>query len=110
MTQQTIYDQEKQRGIEVSYGNTTTEWKEEAGSALQILAKLQRFITSEDIIVLLEKKGVTTGTNKALGAVMQAAHRSGLIKPTGEWKTSQLKRRHGAPLRIWSTVKPESKK
>lgn len=104
MTQLSIYDQ-KQRGIEVSYANTSTEWKEEAGAALQILAKLQRYITSEDIIILLEKKGLVTGNNRSLGAVMQAAQRSGLIKPTGQWKTSQLKRRHGAPLRIWEVVR-----
>jgi hypothetical protein len=105
MTQQTIYDQAKQQGIEVSYGNTTSEWKAEAGNALQILCKRQNFITSEDVIVLLESAGITTGNNKALGAVMQSAQRAGLIKPTGEWQTSKLKRRHGAPVRVWKVVR-----
>lgn len=105
-----IFDQVKQQGIEASYQNTTTYWKEEAGAALQLLAKLQRFITSEDIIVLLEKKGITTSNNKALGAVMQSAQRSGLIKPTGDWKTSQLKRRHGAAIRVWASTRFEDRK
>lgn len=108
MTNQTIFDQSqrsKQQGIEVSYRNTTSYWKAEAGEALQILCKQKNFITSEDVIVLLEKAGITTGNNKALGAIIQSAHRAGLIKPTGDWKTSQLKRRHGAPVRVWQVVR-----
>jgi len=108
INQQTIFDQsirEKTLGIEASYRNTSTTWKEEAGAALQLLARMQRFITSEDVIVLLEKKGVTTGNNKAMGAVMSAAQRSGLIKPTGQWQTSKLKRRHGAPVRVWEVAR-----
>ncbi len=106
--QQTIFDQtmrEKTLGMEASYLHTSTVWKEEAGAALQILARRQKFITSEDVIILLERKGVTTGNNKAMGAVMSAAHRSGLIKPAGHWQPSKLKRRHAAPIRVWTVVR-----
>ncbi len=106
--QQSIFDQtmkEKTLGIEASYRNTSSYWREEAGQALQVLARLQTYITSEDVITLLEKKGVVTSNNKAMGAVMVSAHRSGLIKPTNEWRTSKLKRRHHAPVRVWQVVK-----
>lgn len=104
MTQISIYDAPKQRGIEVSYANASTVWKEEAGATLQVVAKTQKFLTSEDVITVLEKKGVTTGNNKAMGGVMQAAHRIGLIRPTGEWRSSKLARRHAAPLRVWEST------
>jgi predicted glycosyl hydrolase (DUF1957 family) len=106
--QRTLFDQierEKVDGIERSYRNTTSVWKQEASEALQVLAKLQREITSEDVITLLERKGVTTGNNKAMGAVMVAAQRAGVIKATDKWVTSRLKRRHHAPVRVWEVVR-----
>lgn len=105
MTQQSIYDQAKERGIELSYKNTSSVWKEEAGAALHVISRRQRFITSEDIITLLEKKGVTTGNNRAIGAVMRSAKRAGLIKPTGEFRVSKLARRHGGPIRVWEVIR-----
>lgn len=95
----------KQRGMEASYSSTTTRWKEEAGVTLNNLIQVKDTITSEDIIISLEKRGITTGNNKAMGALMTAAQRSGLIQPLPEYKQSALPRRHKAPIRVWKVVK-----
>jgi len=106
--QPSIFDQAeraKTEGMEVSYRNAGTYWQDKASEVLQELIRSNRYVTSEDVIIELENRGITTGNNKALGALMTAAKRAGQIKPTGEWTTSKLKRRHGAPLRKWETVK-----
>ena len=106
--QPTIFDQTeqaKQQGMEASYQHADSLWKREAAATLQLLIKQQRFITSEDIITILEERGITTGTNKAIGAIMQAAKRSGQIQATDQWRESKLKRRHKAPVRVWEAIR-----
>lgn len=46
--------------------------------------------------------------NRAMGAVMREAHRSGLARPTVQYRPSADPRCHGRPKRVWvmSAVRP----
>lgn len=106
--QHSIFDQAKRamvQGREAAWQHADSHWKRRAGEILQELIIARKFITSEDVIMRLESEGITTGNNRAIGALMSAAKRAGQIKPTGEYKESRLKRRHKAPLRIWQIVR-----
>lgn len=100
--QKSIFDQSeaaKQRGIELSYRNAPTYFKNAAREALHDILKSQPEFSADDIWIALGEKGITTGEPRALGAIIQGAARAGLIKPTGNYVKSI--RRHGSPIPLW---------
>jgi hypothetical protein len=109
--QQSIFDQaekSKQEGIELVYRHANTFWKKEAASTLLRVARKQEYFTSDDILIPLETRGVTTGDNRAIAAVLQSANRMGLITSTDRFIRCRRKSRHGAPIMVWrSNMQPE---
>lgn len=106
MTQTTIFDQvekAKQEGIELVYRHADTLWKKEAAKRLLEVATRQRRFTSDDILISLENKGVTTGDNRALAAILQSANRMGLITSTDTFVRCRRPSRHGAPIMMWQS-------
>lgn len=104
MTQQSIFDQAekaKQEGIELVYRHADTLWKREAAGKLLEVAKRQRHFTSDDILIPLEAKGVTTGDNRAIAAILQSACRMGIIVSTERFVRCRRRSRHGAPVMVW---------
>lgn len=102
--QQTIFDQAekaKQEGIELVYRHADSYWKKAASEQLLEVAQKQREFTSDDILVPLETRGVTTGDYRAIAAVLQAAARMGLIVGTERFVRCRRKSRHGAPIMVW---------
>lgn len=99
-----IFDQAeraKQQGIEASYQHAPSIWKKAASDALMALAKSKPEFTTDELWDLLAEQGVHTGEPRALGAIMQSAHRSGMIKSTGKYVASY--RRHKAPIILWQS-------
>lgn len=106
MMQTTIYDQvekKKQEGIELVYRHADTDWKRAAADQLFIIAQQQRHFTSDDILIPLEKKGIVTGDNRAIAAVLQSAARMNLIKSTDRFVRCRRPSRHGAPIMVWES-------
>lgn len=104
--QQSIYDQAeraKQEGMEVSYRNAESVWKNAAAARLRWLAEHCREFTSDQVVTYLDDQGITTGNNSALGAIFTAAARMGIIQATGYYKESTRPSRHQAPVRIWKS-------
>ncbi len=102
--QRSLFDQaeqKKQEGINLAYRNTTTIWKEAAATALIQVAKNTYEFTSDAIWEVLAEQGIHTGENRALGAVMQAGHRSGVIEFTGEYKPTTRPIAHKNPKAVW---------
>lgn len=103
----TIFDQaerKKVQGMELAWFNADTLWKRRAAEILKDLLSTETYLTSEDIIERLETEGITTGNNRAIGSLMTAAHKIGLIQSTGQYRESKLVRRHHAPIRIWEVA------
>lgn len=113
MIQMSIYDlaeRKKQEGMEVVYRNADTQWKRAAAERLRYLVENRKTFTSDDILTYLEAKGIVTGDNRAMGALMQSASRVGLICATERFVRCKRPSRHGAPIMVWESqvfkVKP----
>jgi len=102
--QRSLFDQaerKKQEGINASYNRTSTIWKEAAAEALIAVAKANYQFTSDKVWEYLASIGVHTGDNRALGAVMQAGRRSGVIEFTGSYRPTIRPVGHKSPKAIW---------
>ena len=108
--QATIFDtaeKQKSEGIEAAYRGADSEWKRAAAECLQQMVETREFITSEDVVLELNKRGIVTSENRAMGAVMQSFSRAGLIESTGRFTTSRRPECHKSPVRIWRSKKFE---
>lgn len=102
--QKSLFDQAeraKQEGINASYNHTTTIWKDAAGEALIAVAKTHREFTSDEVWSYLAQRGIHTGENRALGAVMQAGGRAGVIEHTDRYRATTRPVGHKGPKAIW---------
>ena len=106
MTQSTIFDtaeKKKQEGIELVYKHANTTWKRAAADRLRWLVENRRMFTSDDILEHLEAKGIVTGDNRAIAAILQSAGRVGLISSTDKFVRCRRPSRHGAPIMVWES-------
>lgn len=99
----------KQEGIEAAYQYADLDWKQVASKALRQCAETFSEFTTDDLWEIIKKTGVTTSENRAMGAVMQAAARSGMIKATPTFVASKRPEAHKKPNRVWESLiyKPE---
>ena len=103
-SQTTIFDQAehaKQEGIELVYRHASSTWQTAAAKMLLEVAQKQREFTSDDILIPLEARGITTGDNRVIAAVLQSASRMKLITSTDRFVRCRRKSRHGAPIMVW---------
>lgn len=105
----TIFDQverAKQQGIETAYQYADLDWKRIAADAVRKCALEMPEFSTNEVWEKINKTGVTTHTNRALGAIMQAAARSGMIRKVGH-VGSRLA--HASPVILWQSniYKPE---
>lgn len=103
LVQGTIFDQverAKQQGIETAYQYADLDWKAIAASAVRHCALTMPEFSTNDVWEVINKTGVTTHTNRALGAVMQSAARSGMVRKVG-YIGSKLA--HASPVTLWQS-------
>jgi hypothetical protein len=109
LKQQTIFDQvdeaelAKQRGMELVYRHADSVWKRRASEVILRVASRQHELTSDDIIIPLEREGVVTGDLRALGMIMQCAARMGILQSAERWIPCRRKQRHKAPVQVWQS-------
>lgn len=99
-----LFDQSERKkieGMEASFRHADSEWVKAANARIKKLVDLKTPFTSDDVVEYLDTKGVVTGNNSALGAIMQSWQRSGQIQPTGIYLPSRRVKRHKAPVRQW---------
>jgi hypothetical protein len=78
-------------------------WKATVEAVVIHLARMRPTFTADDVwAYLAAHHDVSTHEPRALGAVLQKLTKSGKIKPTGGFAPS--KRRHAAPIRLWSAA------
>lgn len=93
----------KDTGTQAALDNAPAEWKDEAYRVIVLLALSGRPFTSEDLTIRVGLPSGEVGTNRnnAVGAVINAAAREGLIKRTGTRRLSQRRASHAAELAEW---------
>lgn len=95
---------ELQELLESTLENAQEAWKVWAFQCIKQLAAEQRPFTADDVHLLLEPYGVTTGTDNAMGALFARARREGLITTDNQYQPSQRREAHRRMVRIWKGV------
>lgn len=106
--QTTIFDQverKKLEGIELVYAHADTVWKREAAMQLQLVINNLETFTSDDVLIPLEERGITTRDTRALAAILLAAKRMNLIEATDSFVRCRRPTRHHAPIMVWRVLK-----
>lgn len=98
-------ERQKIEGMEAAYNHADSEWKRAATAYLHELIGTKQFVTSEEVVLYLNSKGIVTGENRAMGAIMSAFARAGLIRSTGRFTESRRPECHKSPVRIWESIK-----
>lgn len=107
-SQSTIFDiaeKRKNEGMEAAYRGADTEWKRAATECLQRMIATQEFVTSEDVVLELNNRGIVTGENRAMGTIMRSFARAGLIEPAERFTVSRRPECHKSPVRVWRSKK-----
>lgn len=107
MKNTTIFDQAerlKQSGMEAAYQYADLDWKQIASKALRQCAETKAEFTTDDMWAIINETGIVTSENRAMGAIMQSASRSGMIKATGYFLPSKRVSKHKSPTRVWQSL------
>jgi len=98
-------EQLKQEGMQLALmPESIDDWKQRFRAAAEYLADTGAGFTSEDVIYIT---GLPTGdigmnANNAVGAMMNALARKGVIKKTQLRRQSKRPTSHGAELVVWA--------
>lgn len=91
-------------GMELVESNTNPDWREAALSAVRRVAQRLPLFTTDDVWAELDACEIPVHNNSALGPVMRAASKSGLITDTMAVRPSERDSRHGNRLRVWRST------
>ncbi len=98
MTQTNMLDY--QPSIDNSLNNANLEWKREAEATIKLLIRIGNDFSADDVIRILDEKGVKTHNNSALGGIMQRFSKDGYIRFLRHVNSTR-KSRHGSTVRLW---------
>lgn len=98
--------QARQLGMQQAEQAANSEWLAWAAHHLLALAATGDPFTADDIIEVLEAEDIHTHNLSALGPVIQRAARQHIIKRTGRYVPSRIRRRH-RDLVEWVGVQQE---
>lgn len=104
MVQQSIYDlveRKKHEGMELSYRNSDSVWRNAVNERIADIRQTHETFTSDDIITYLDEQGIVTADNRALGAILIAHARAGLIESTRTQVKCKRKKRHHGYVTLW---------
>ena len=99
----TLFDAEEARDAAVARAALGAgEWIERARDAVQLVALARFDFTSDEVWDALGED--RPDEPRALGAVMKAMARDGLIRATGEYRKSARVDCHARPVAVWRVV------
>ena len=85
--------------------NTDPTWATETMLIIKQIATNTFDFTTDDIWQALSEASLPTPHEpRALGALMIAAHRAGLITPTDRYRQSKRPECHARPIRVWQAT------
>ena len=95
---------ERDEAMERADLHANTEWKSTVEAVILHLGRMRPTFTSDDVWDYLEAHHkVDTHEPRALGPILTALAKTKTIRATGDYTPSR--RRHAAPIRIWTTAK-----
>lgn len=95
----------KQQGMQLALmPESLDDWKSRFREAATYLASTGAGFTSEDVIYItgLPTGDIAMNANNAVGAMMNALARKGVIEKTARRKQSKRPTSHGAELIVWA--------
>ena len=92
-----------EKGMKQSLLNADLDWRLVAEEVVRDFVYGSSTFTSDDVLLELEKKGVRSVNNSALGAIMRRFATLGKIEPFG-YEPSKRPSRHRAPVRRWRSL------
>ena len=95
----------RDEGIELVHRHADTDWKRAARQRLQEICRTHDTFTSDDLLIHLEERGIVTGDNRALAAILIGARKAGQIEATDNWVPTKRKASHRRPIRVWRVIK-----
>ena len=94
----------KRQAIEQVDSNADPVWKLNAKRAVLHLANTRDRFTADDVWALLDERGEEAPHEpRAMGAIMTAAAKKGLIEASHEWRESNRPECHRRPVRVWES-------
>ncbi len=85
--------------------NANPDWWQHAVNIVQDIAATSFDFTTDDIWCELERRNIATPHEpRAIGAVVVAVKRLGLIQPTSRYRPSNRPECHARPIRVWQAV------
>ena len=85
--------------------NADPDWWQHAVNIVQDVAATSFDFTTDDIWCELERRSIATPHEpRAIGAVVAAVKRLGLIAPTNRYRPSSRPECHARPIRVWQAV------
>jgi hypothetical protein len=85
--------------------NTNPTWAAQTMLIIKQIATNTFDFTTDDIWQQLSETSLPTPHEpRALGALMIAAHRAGLITPTDRYRQSKRPECHARPIRVWQAT------
>lgn len=78
------------------------DWEILAMGWVRAVARSQLTLTTSDVRDYAEGRGFPKAPDeRAWGAIMRKSAKAGVIKATDEWRTTERRRSHGRPERVW---------
>lgn len=93
-------DEEIRKGMQQSLFNADLDWRLVAEEVVNHFVHHAGSFTSDDVLIELEKRGVVSVNNSALGGIIKKAADADKIEPLG-YRPSKRPSRHKAPVRVW---------
>lgn len=85
--------------------NANPDWWQHAVNIVRDVAATSFDFTTDDIWCELERRSIATPHEpRAIGAVVVAVKRLGLIAPTNRYRPSSRPECHARPIRVWQAV------
>lgn len=103
MEQLSLEEAERQRDEAVARAeaNANERWWMAAREEVILAAIQLPEFTTDTVWIGLNSRGVSTHEPRALGSVMKAMAKAGIIEPTGRWEKSRRPEAHARPVMVW---------
>ena len=95
---------ETEAAIEAASRGANPDWMAAAHRGIKVLAHRRQYLTSDDLWVWLQDLQIRIEEPRAMGAIMCAARKDALIKPTTTFLPSARPACHRRPQRVWQSL------
>lgn len=79
-------------------------WATKALECVCEVASEQETFTGDDVMNILEERGLLPNEHRALGPVMIEAAKANIMEKTDRFQSSTRKTQHGSPRRVWRSL------